>query len=378
MKKLLVFIAFLFWVPPVFSAPTISSVSNGIIHGASITISGSDFGTKPTAAPLRWDNFDSETTGQKPGESGGWWSDQADNNTEITTDAAGQRHSNSTKSVKCAMPATGIGGAYFYKTLGTQPNKIFVSFWGRLDWGEPDGDGSWQIKFFRLNHDASGGSPVYPTIPMFAWVYDTPQYRASWSSRHYLADCTASTTPASYTQDLPTTSQDPSWLHVTIWVDQSTITAVDWGTYLSRHNFSDAYYSNSEANTDLENDGAACQADKLDSIFMGGSHESGGQGSTIYYDDIYIDTSWARVEIGDNATYASCTHREIQIPSAWSDTEITATINRGSFTTETVYLFVVDADGAVSEGYAVGFGATSITGVGSTTITGEGSTTIGE
>jgi hypothetical protein len=56
--------------------------------------------------------------------------------------------------------------------------------------------------------------------------------------------------------------------------------------------------------------------------------------------------------IGDAAIFSQCTHREIQIPTAWSDTEITVTFNQGSFTDyETCYLFVVDSDGTASAGY---------------------------
>jgi hypothetical protein len=80
--------------------------------------------------------------------------------------------------------------------------------------------------------------------------------------------------------------------------------------------------------------------------------------SDQYVDDVYIDDTWQRVEIGDNATYSSCTHREIQIPTAWSDTSITATLNQGSFENgSTGYVFVIDEDGNANEtGKAITFG----------------------
>jgi hypothetical protein len=71
-----------------------------------------------------------------------------------------------------------------------------------------------------------------------------------------------------------------------------------------------------------------------------------------WFDDLYIATTQARVEIGNNASWTNCTHREIQIPSAWSDNSINITVNLGSFKNgETAYLFVVDADGNESDGY---------------------------
>ena len=69
-------------------------------------------------------------------------------------------------------------------------------------------------------------------------------------------------------------------------------------------------------------------------------------GSRYWADDVYVDTTWARVMVGDAPTLEGSTRREIQIPSAWSDSSITATVNRGSFAcADAAYLYVVDADG---------------------------------
>jgi len=74
----------------------------------------------------------------------------------------------------------------------------------------------------------------------------------------------------------------------------------------------------------------------------------------IYLDDVYLDNTPQRVEIGDNATWANCTHREIQIPSAWSDTSITVTLNQGSFSDfGNQYLYIIDSNGTVSSGYKI-------------------------
>lgn len=73
-----------------------------------------------------------------------------------------------------------------------------------------------------------------------------------------------------------------------------------------------------------------------------------------YMDDVYAAPKLARVELGNAVTYDACTRREIQIPSAWSDTSITTKLNRGSFSeSEDLYLFVVNDDGVVSEGHPV-------------------------
>lgn len=82
------------------------------------------------------------------------------------------------------------------------------------------------------------------------------------------------------------------------------------------------------------------------------------------YDDIYIATnsnSLSRVEIGDNADFYSCKHREIQIPVDWSNVgnptqSIKVLINQGSFLKgKTYYIFVVNNVGLVSKGHPVIF-----------------------
>ncbi|MFA6392255.1 MAG: MopE-related protein, partial [Patescibacteria group bacterium] len=74
----------------------------------------------------------------------------------------------------------------------------------------------------------------------------------------------------------------------------------------------------------------------------------------FFYDNIYIDKSIARVELGNAPTYAGSTRRDVQIPTAWGST-IQITINKGSFTSgQTAYLYVTDNNGNVnSTGYAV-------------------------
>ena len=77
----------------------------------------------------------------------------------------------------------------------------------------------------------------------------------------------------------------------------------------------------------------------------------------LYYDEIYVDKTRARVEIGNSSTWSGCSHREIQIPSAWSSGSVTVTVNQGPFADSSgAYLYVVDSDGNVnSNGYSITF-----------------------
>ena len=79
------------------------------------------------------------------------------------------------------------------------------------------------------------------------------------------------------------------------------------------------------------------------------------EADSYWADDVYADSTWARVMIGNASTLASSTRREIQIPRAWSDATISITVNLGTFASvEGTYLFVVNALGAVSPGYPLG------------------------
>jgi len=75
-----------------------------------------------------------------------------------------------------------------------------------------------------------------------------------------------------------------------------------------------------------------------------------------YMDDAFADLTQARVEISESATWDETvqTAKEIQIPTAWSDTEITVSTNLGQFeSSDTLYAYVINDDGTVSSGYQI-------------------------
>ncbi|KKP93459.1 MAG: hypothetical protein US25_C0046G0002 [Candidatus Moranbacteria bacterium GW2011_GWE1_36_7] len=85
-----------------------------------------------------------------------------------------------------------------------------------------------------------------------------------------------------------------------------------------------------------------------------------GSGKTVdfklYNDNLYLDSTQARVEICDSTTWLARTHCEIQVPqNTWNDGQIEIKLNQGSFLNNAaVYLYVVDADGLVnSAGYSI-------------------------
>ena len=95
-----------------------------------------------------------------------------------------------------------------------------------------------------------------------------------------------------------------------------------------------------------------------------GNCASAGDAYT-FWDDVYIDNTPARIELGNAATYGACTHREIQIPSAWSDTQVSLTMNTGTFDGgQVAWLYVATANNVVSPGYQITLGGTASSGPG--------------
>lgn len=71
---------------------------------------------------------------------------------------------------------------------------------------------------------------------------------------------------------------------------------------------------------------------------------------SVQTDDHYVDFTQARIELGNAATFSKATHREIQKPLFWNNSQIEFSPNTGAFKEdESIYLFIVNADGSVNE-----------------------------
>jgi len=96
----------------------------------------------------------------------------------------------------------------------------------------------------------------------------------------------------------------------------------------------------------------------IDEIRIGGYFNRGDAGTQcdpidnarIYTDNVYIDNTWQRVELGDNPNY-SIANREIQIPQSWQDDSIVAKLNKGKLFewdnpnhNENLWVFVSDEE----------------------------------
>jgi hypothetical protein len=73
-----------------------------------------------------------------------------------------------------------------------------------------------------------------------------------------------------------------------------------------------------------------------------------------YMDSLYVDDTWHRVILCSSPTFASCSDREIQLPTFWIDAKIQVKIRLGGLDIDgPIYLYVFDAENNTSEGFKV-------------------------
>ena len=150
--------------------PTITSTSGTWTHDGSVTVSGSGFGTKATAAPVVWDNCNH---GQSLATrwDGGWPSANATYNLDYRVEqrSIAMPHSRTTKYLAGCHYGTGGADAGFNvmgwknRTLGAFPQFCLMSFRFR-------GDDGW---------DFTCGSPCDDNLKHFDYSTGTSPYDPS-------------------------------------------------------------------------------------------------------------------------------------------------------------------------------------------------------
>lgn len=331
------------------SPPALTGYTGNMTNGSSITISGSSFGTKLTGAPQRWDNFESGTVGAIINGNnpivGEVWSDWV-NTSSRPTYGTGMLRTNSTRSAQSAL--TGESTQCLQHIREANPEWYFT-YWYYFD----QADSERQSKPWIL-YGSSNDEP----IAYAGWG----QVAVDQGIRMSFIDGGSALTgwPPAYDgwwAGPDVTQARNRWIRIEVYLKESSGANVQdasyrmW-TYLN--NGSPPVLGPYRYPKAVSRTGSGHWRQ-----LMIGPYKGGGPATLhVYMDDIYIDSTQARVEICDTATWAARTKCEIQIPSAWSTTSITATVNRGSFgATDNAYLYIVDSNGdANNNGYAITFG----------------------
>jgi len=314
---------------PTYAAPAITNVTGNITHGNSVTISGSGFGNHADYNNLSdtWQSKDFLNFRFKDFEDNTIESDGFELNTNGWTTQAGGSGIG-TRYGRCqyvdtrliALSAANYGSTgtwftsfYFMSPGITSDGKFFRQYLG---------DNSSVDNYYLATGNPSNGTELRGFSECGAsgteWGTSTSMQDGTWKRVDVLA--VASTGNLAVTTWLNGVQQ---WTHS------------DWGANLT--------YSPNGHSVDICN------------------MIEEASGAYFAYDDIFIDYTQARVEIGNASTWNACTHKEIQIPQTWNSNgqSIAATINRGSFgATDSVWVYVVDSTGAVnSTGYPITFGS---------------------
>lgn len=355
----------------VFAALDIKEISGTFGHGLSVTIIGNGFGGKPINpntgdhSPLRFDDFENGKIGDYV-EAGGWWRREYDfvdckynNMASIPAGrAVSTRHAFSDKHIRWhSIGWPEIQGNFYKDNVGfALTGKAYVNLWVYIDYVSGVGEigGQWQNKLIWLHSTHNHSSR--PNVHGFTWTGDS----VHTSQYYYTINCATN----HYRIDIPGPTEG-YWANIAIQHKESDANIANGAIHLytSRTPLSNGSYHYGSKESMVTRNNL-----KINTISLGYFMSNGGKEINTYWDDIYIDNSWARIEIGDTYIYDNCTHREIQYPSAWSDISIQVKLNQGSFGAgDGVYLFVVDENGTASQGYGPmnfgsgpGFGLPSI------------------
>lgn len=308
-----------------------SGGSGGVAHGDTHVIQGSGFGTRATAEPLLWDDFEAGTEaaaidGAAPAI-GNPWGGWSSGGVDPSYGSANPRHPRSTRHSFHDLDSVSQYNCSLAQSLtATSGDRIYLSYWWRYE--STGTEWTDNLKPWVIYDDAGQGQQyVGMSVPgdglRSGGNADSPTL---WGG-------------------IGQQTLDGQWIRWEEELEVSSANQADGERHCRVHTTSPAQIEQ-QWSTDAHQTHAGADWDNIDlGTYQTQDSRSPGARCTFQIDDVYIDRSWARVELGDSAEFANCTHREVQVPSAWSDGEVTITINQGSFSSlDGLHLFVIDSD----------------------------------
>jgi hypothetical protein len=335
-----------------FGQPSISSTSGTWSHQASVTIAGSGFGSKSAAAPTVWDNASGTNPLTKwddlwPNCSG----NSGFNLTYRTPTENGRNiglpHNHITKYLAGAHygPSPGPQCSYaviMYKvrTITSFPAYSYASWYQRSDDGWHFGDDD-NYKTFAYSE---GVGPYNMPNNWYVEYNPRPTSRTSGAAWHINDDAAGTSTASLQSPD----QNGHNWW----WNDAVNPMAGQWSKVemeIKYTNQNDGYiklWENGVLQVDYRGKTDGLPGSTRTEGIGGYARNYPYQSNWRYFADVYLDYSRARVILGNASTYSASTIREVQIPTAWSGSSISLTVNLGKFQPgQTAYLYVVDSTG---------------------------------
>ena len=344
--------------------PSISSVLGAISHGSSVTIAGTSFGTKSHAGPMLWDDFDSGTNGSAvAGPSGGTqplihqgnlasysqWKrgGGGDISSRSIVFSNSSPKANSSRHARATFSSNSYWGLNLNVPYNqfTTGNELYISFYYRFTkTGAAFGR---QTKAW-IAYPPSGGDKAY-------W---TNSFGTCQSGDYWRTHATEPVEERSLNPNLSATGIDGEWVRFVSYLKQSGAGVANgaWHQAAWRPSLgTPAKHAVTLNNYKMRN----TSENWVEWTFGGAYYSmcSSANTATIDVDDFYMDNTQARVEVCNAPTYSASTKCELQIPTAWSDTSITASLKKGYLAAGTAYVYVINAAGSIN---AAGFPVTVV------------------
>src|ERR1043165_593257 len=311
------------------------------ITGTAMTItqSGGCLGTKSTAQPLVYDNFESGTPGvdiagnapvyRAIGGSWTWSQTTAGPDGQPPEYSSTIVRPNSTRSSHHVFGTNGWNSSLRIPYTVAQGGQVYFSFW---------------YYFNRMSGTPESDENHKPWIYYFASAGET--YDA-WGDTSVDIRSHGYTTGSSYGPDQLSDHYN-EWVRIEVWLSQGTLNTATSShtTYIHKPEDSIAVQLQYAKTNVLMSDNTQGFLANLD---FGSFNGVDGLVADVYIDEIYFDSTRQRVEIANNATWASRTFSEVQPATAWSDTSITCRFVQGRHTSgSTGHVFVINSSGTAT------------------------------
>ena len=341
MKFFLWLIVFVLIISGNALAVSISDVNGDIIHKGNVNITGENFGTKDPAAPLKWDDVEDGTKDTDYT----YYYNQSSNISVINTANRGLSKFNYSGNIYA-----NVGMGFSWLSGVSAQTTIYVYYYAKRNFNFSNVHNG-EYTNFKVNRFAKTGAGSRPNVYIQIATQGAPDSYVAYSIAEF-ADAGGNTgSPNGVVFDVDSKWPKDSWaLFETLYKISNTSNG----------------FMKFWVNGDLivNSFGIDMGCDTMEGTIGIGVYNAREVGALstdrFYQDDIYVDNTQSRVMIGNNINFNNCTHREIQIPTAWSDTDIIVQFNQGSFADGAqAYLFVIDADGNASSGYPITIGGTT-------------------
>lgn len=316
--------------------PSISSYSGDPRNGSTVVLSGSSFGGFGGEI-VSWDDFESQAVGAPIHGSkatiGGQWTTQFGYSGSGAAFDNRRAHSGSNAALLDWSIDANTIRAFGWAGRGPY-TRLFISYWRYMQGNYVAGDGNHkQFYLFGTNSDRPQLMPLIPAGTKIWGIYNNVgDSSLSWSERNNI-----NTLGWNYDNTRDKFQRWDFWIELNdVNVPNGTVKAwLDGALGIENYKYNTRRV-----------EGA------FDDFRLGHMAQGFTDTAKAWFDDVYIATTQARVELCDAPTWSTCKMRAIQVVDSarWTTSQIAFQYRTGGLTTGgTAYVYVVDANGSVNE-----------------------------